>query len=94
MIKDLAETIVKDRRMNSAIKSAETHADYLVALYQTNLLKNLMNIQETSKYVNYEPENLTQLTNELRIIKDETSRDLLIEECSKLILINSLQEIL
>lgn len=95
MIKELAKTIVKDRRMNSAIESAEKYADYLVALYQTNLLKQLTNLQENiNKYPAYESKAFLKLSKELRIIKDEYSRDFLIEECRKLILMNSLEEIL
>ena len=91
MIKDLAKFIVKERCMNSAIESAEKHADYLVTLYHSRLLTHLDN---SKAYTCYESHTILQINNELSIIKEEDSRNLLQVECCKLLLMNSLEEIL
>lgn len=91
MIKELAKIVVRDRRMNSAIESAEKHSDYLISLYESKLL---MSLASSMKYASYDPETLDTLNNNLQIIKDDNSRELLLNECSQLLLMNSLEEIL
>lgn len=91
MIKELAKTIVKDKVMNSAIASSEKYADYLIALYYPKLRKHLDN---SKSYTCYEPNTVRQIHNEILAIEDEHSRNLLQEECSQLLLMNSLEEIL
>lgn len=91
MIKELAKTIVKDKGMNSAIDSSEKYADYLIALYYPKLLKHIDN---SKLYTCYEPNTVRQIYNEILAIEDEHSRNLLVFECSKLLLMNSLEEIL
>ena len=91
MIKDLAKFVVKDRRMNSAIESAEKHSDYLISLYESKLL-----IQLTASNITTlpNPDSIDMLNGYLQLIKDYNSRELLIIECSQLLLMNSLEEIL
>ena len=91
MIKELAKKVVSDRRMNSAIESAEKHSDYLISLYES---KFLINLDSSKKRAYYNPEILNTLDNDLQIIKDDNSRELLLMECSQLLLMNSLEEIL
>lgn len=91
MIKELAKSVVSEMRMNSAIESAEKYSDYLISLHEVSLLKHLTN----SKIYNaYGPKTITKINDELQFIKDSNSRDLLIAECSQLLLMNSLEEIL
>lgn len=91
MIKELAKRVVRDRRKDSAFKSVEKHSDYLILLYESNLLKNLAS---SKKYPSYDPETIDAINKDLQTIKDKGSRKLLLEECSQLLLINSLEEIL
>lgn len=91
MIKELAIKIVRDKRMNSAVESAEKYSDYLISLYESGLLTHLNN---SESYTCYEPKTVLQINKELSIIKDDNSRELLLKECSKLLLMNSLEEIL
>ena len=91
MIKELAKKVVRDSRMNSAIESAEKYSDYLILLYESKLL---INLASSMKYPSYDPETLDTINNNLQIIKDNNSRELLIMECSQLLLMNSLEEIL
>lgn len=91
MIKELAKKVVKDVRMNTAIESAEKYSDYLISLYESGLLTDLNN---SESYTCYTSNMILQINNELSIIKDNKSRELLIMECSKLLLMNSLEEIL
>lgn len=91
MIKELAKKVVKDRRMYSAIESAEKYSDYLIALYHSGLLTHLNN---SESYTCYDSHTILQINNELSIIKDDNSRELLLKECSQLLLMNSLEEIL
>lgn len=91
MIKELAIRVVRDRRMNSAIESAEKHSDYLISLYESKILKNLAS---SKKYPSYFPETIDTINSDLQTIKDNDSRELLIIECSQLLLMNSLEEIL
>lgn len=91
MIKELAKFIVNDRRMNSAIDSAEKYSDYLISLYESKLL-----IQLTASNITTlpNPDSIDMLNGYLQLIKDYNSRELLIIECSQLLLMNSLEEIL
>ena len=91
MIKELAKKVVSDMRMNSATESAEKCADYLISLYHSRLLTHLNN---SKSYTCYESHTILQIDNELSIIKDDSSRELLLKECSQLLLMNSLEEIL
>lgn len=91
MIKELAKKIVRDRRMNSAIDSAEKHSDYLISLYESKLL---INLASSKKYPSYDPETLDTINNDLQNIKDNNSRELLLKECSQILLMNSLEEII
>ena len=91
MIKELAKTIVKDKGMNSAIDSSEKYADYLIALYYPKLLKHLDN---SKSYTCYEPNTVRQIHSEILAIEDDNSRKMLLKECSQLLLMNSLEEIL
>ena len=91
MIKELAKKIVKDRCMNSAIESAEKYSDYLIVLYHSGLLTHLDN---SKLYTCYASHTILQINNELNITKDDNSRELLLKECSQLLLMNSLEEIL
>ena len=91
MIKYLAKFIVKERCMNSAIESAEKHSDYLISLYEAKLL---IQIAASKKSTFHNPESLDMLNDYLQIIKENNSRELLIIECSQLLLMNSLEEIL
>ena len=91
MIKELAKFIAKERYMNSAIESAEKHSDYLISLYEANLLTQITASKKSSFH---NPESLEMLNDYLQIIKDNNSRELLLIECSQLLLMNSLEEIL
>ena len=91
MIKELAKKVVKDVRMNSAIESAEKYSDYLISLYKANLLKNL---ELSMKYPSDDTEIIHRINEDLQITKDDNSRELLLKECSQLLLMNSLEEIL
>lgn len=91
MIKELAKKVVSDVHMNSAIESAEKYADYLISQYHSRLLTHLNN---SKSYTCYESHTILQINNELSIIKDDSSRELLLKECSQLLLMNSLEEIL
>lgn len=91
MIKNLAKTVVGEMRMSSAIESAEKYSDYLISLHEVSLLKHLAN---SKMYNAYGSKTITKINDELQFIKDSNSRDLLIAECSQLLLMNSLQEIL
>lgn len=91
MIKELAKIVVSDMRMNSAIDSAEKYSDYLISLYEARLL---IKIASSMKYDSYGPVTIKSLDNNLQIIRDNNSRELLIKECSQLLLMNSLEEIL
>ena len=91
MIKELAIKVVRDRRINSAFESAEKHSDYLISLYESKLL---INLASSKNYPSYDPETLDTINNDLQTIKDNNSRELLLLECSQLLLMNSLEEIL
>lgn len=91
MIKELAKKVVKDVRMNSAIESAEKYSDYLISLYEANLRKNL---ELSMRYPSDDTEIIHRINEDLQIIKDDNSRELLLKECSQLLLMNSLEEIL
>lgn len=91
MIKELAKKVVRDRRMNSAIETVEKDSDYLISLYETILLTDLT---LSKRSIPYDSETLDMLNNNLQIIKDNNSREPLLKECSKLLLMNSLEEIL
>ena len=91
MIKELAKSVVSEMRMNSAIESAEKYSNYLISLYETKLF---LRLDSSKKRSYYNPEILNTLDNDLQIIKDNNSRELLLKECSKLLLMNSLEEII
>lgn len=91
MIKELAKFIVNDRRMNSAIDSAEKYSDYLISLYESKLLIQLTACNITTLP---NPDSIDMLNGYLQLIKDYNSRELLLKECSQLLLMNSLEEIL
>ena len=96
MIKEIAKKIVTDRRMSSAYKSAEKHSDYLISLYEANLRINLASSMKYAAYDydSYDDETLDTIINNLQIIEDNNFRELLLKECSQLLLMNSLEEIL
>lgn len=85
MIKDLAKKVVKDSRMNSAIESAEKYSDYLISLYETKLL---LRLASSKRIASYSTETINTLNSELQVIKDDNSRELLLKECSQLLLMN------
>lgn len=91
MIKGLAKRIVRDRRMDSVFKAVEKHSDHLILTYESRLL---INLASSRKYSSHDPVILDVISNDLQTIKDKNSRKLLLEECSQLLLINSLEEIL
>ena len=91
MIKGLAKRIVRDRRMDSAFKSVEKNSDHLILTYESRLL---INLASSKKYPSYDPETIDAIIKDLQTIKVKGSRKLLLEECSQLLLINSLEEIL
>ena len=91
MIKELAKKVVRDRRMNSAIESAEKYSDYLISIYESKLRKNLVS---SVKYSSFDNETHDTINDYLQIIEDANSRELLLKECSQLLLMNSLEEIL
>ena len=91
MIKELAKFIAKERYMNSAIESAEKHSDYLISLYESKIL---INLASSNNYPSYDSEFLDTINSDLQTIKDNDSRELLLKECSQLLLMNSLEEIL
>ena len=91
MIKELAKTIVSELSISSAIESAEKYADYLISLYETKLF---LRLDSSKKRAYYNPEILNTLDNDLPLIKDNNSRELLLKECSQLLLMNSLEEII
>ena len=91
MIKELAKKVVSDRRMNSAIESAEKYSDYLISLHKARLL---IQIAASKKSTFPNPESVDMLNDYLQIIKEDNSRELLLKECSQLLLMNSLEEVL
>lgn len=91
MIKKLAINIVRNKRMNSAVESAEKYSDYLITLYEAKLR---INMASSVKYASFDNETLDTITNQIQIIKDDNSRELLLKECSQLLLMYSLEDIL